>query len=108
MVNWDVMAQNIEELRDPNKPFQYQMPYTPLHSRQLQAKIPIGGWKGLIVTCTEYCNMNEQREVMVFRLLRKAAGEVWYKSLTDDLQQNWEELQEGFTEKFIVATTSTD
>ena len=52
--------------------------------------------------------MNEQREVMVFRLLRKAAGEVWYKSLTDDLQQNWEELQEGFTEKFIVATTSTD
>ena len=60
-------------------------------------------WLKRFISYAEYCNMNEQRKVRMFHLLLEGAAEVWNASLPDDVQQDWEELQESFNEKLTNA-----
>ena len=138
MANLDVMAQNIEELRDQlhrlvtqgdvNGGLQDELQQRLADQRirqeayhqEIQEAIQQRGpfpeanalrpsafrgtasedanrWLKRFISYVEYCNMNEQRKVRMFRLLLEGAAEVWYASLPDDVQQ------ESFNEKFINA-----
>ena len=60
-------------------------------------------WLKRFLSYAEYCNMNNQKKVRIFRLMLEGAAEVWYNGLPNAIRGNWDQLENAFTEKYIDA-----
>ena len=64
-------------------------------------------WMGRFQSYAEYCNMDDQKKVRIFRLLVEGSAEVWLNGLEDAVKQNWGQLKEAFMEKYVNANNLT-
>ena len=64
-------------------------------------------WLKRFLSYAEYCNMDEEKKLRIFRLMVEGAAEVWFCGLADGIKQNWDLLQEAFNHKYIDANNLT-
>ena len=130
MANLDVLAQNIDQLRnqvqglirqnDQQGAAQQQNReriQQALQQRGNQAELSSlrpAAFKGLasedadrwmkrFLSYSEFCNMDDQRKTRIFRLMVEQAAEVWYNGLAEAVRNNWQQLHDAFTQKYINA-----
>lgn len=58
-------------------------------------------WMKRFQSYAEYCNMDDQKKVRIFRLLVEGSAEVWLNGLADAVKQNWGQLRGAFMEKYV-------
>ena len=60
-------------------------------------------WLKRFQSYADYCNMNDERKLRIFRLMVEGAAEVWYNGLANAVKANWGQLEAAFTAKYINA-----
>ena len=60
-------------------------------------------WLKRFQSYADYCNMDDNRKLRIFRLMVEGAAEVWYNGLANAVKANWGQLQAAFTAKYIDA-----